>query len=348
MERTRSQRDDAVSRAPTRAVPSVRDAERKPGKFDWIRERLEHYAVMRVLFSTVEGYLRDEVPDHAAAMTYYGIFSLFPLMLLFMAIGGIVLQNNDWVREQVIGLVVGLLPQGQDALRKMIVDVIKAKGTAAGVGLVLLLWSALGWFQVIDQNVNKIWGVSRSRPFIRGKLFALAMVGAIGGVALLSFGATAGVRLLAQYTDAIPGSAAVWQAVVTGLSLLVIALAFYLLYRYVPQRRLRFEDIWPAALATAVLWELTRYGLAIYFEKNDLISGYGPIGAAMALLFWLYVASMIILIGAELSYSIAKERRHIDPEEEMEVLARPGEQPTPKFAPQVGGEAPPVEGQAAR
>jgi membrane protein len=269
-------------------------------------------------------------------------------MLLFMAIGGIVLQNSEWVREQVVGLIVGLLPQGQDALRKMIVDVIKAKGTAAGIGIALLLWSALGWFQVIDKNVNKIWGVSRSRPFIRGKLFALAMVGAIGGVGLLSFGATAAVRLLAQYTDAIPGSAAIWQAVVTGLSLLIIALAFYLLYRYVPQRRLHFEDIWPAALATAVLWELTRYGLAIYFEKNDLISGYGPIGAAMALLFWLYVASMIILVGAELSYSIAKERRHIDPEEEMEVVARPGEQPTPKFAPQVGGETPPVQGQGAR
>jgi membrane protein len=236
---------------------------RKPGKLDWIRERLEQHAVMRVLFSTIEGFIRDEVTDHAAAMTYYGIFSLFPLMLLFRAIGGIVLQNNDWVREQVIGLIVGLLPQGQDELRKMIVDVIKAKGTAAGVGIVLLLWSALGWFQVIDKNVNQIWGVAKPRPFIQGKLFALAMVAAIGGVALLSFGASAGLRLLAHYTDMIPGSAAIWQAIVTGVSLLVIALAFYLLYRYAPQRRLHFGDVWPAALATAVLWELTRYGRAI-------------------------------------------------------------------------------------
>src|SRR5260370_35028056 len=129
-------------------------------------------------------------------------------MLLFMAIGGIVLQNSEWVREQVVGLIVGLLPQGQDALRKMIVDVIKAKGTAAGVGIVLLLWSALGWFQGIDNNVNKIWGVSRSRPFIRGKLFALAMVAALRGVGLPSFGATAAGRVLAPPTDASPGRAA--------------------------------------------------------------------------------------------------------------------------------------------
>src|SRR5262249_52144354 len=226
---------DTASRAPTRAVPSVREDDRKPGKFDWIRERLEQHAVMRVLFSTVEGFMRDEVTDHAAAMTYYGIFSLFPLMLLFMAIGGIILQNNDYVREQVVNLIVGLLPQGQDELRKMIVDVIKAKGAAAGIGILLLLWSALGWFQVIDKNVNQVWGVSPSRPFVRGKLFALAMVAAIGGVALLSFGASAAIRLLAHYTDLIPGSAAIWQAVVSGVSLLIIALAFYLLYRYVPQ-----------------------------------------------------------------------------------------------------------------
>jgi len=348
MDRSKPQRDDPASRAPARAVPSERDEDRKPGKFDWIRERLEQHAVMRVLLSTADGFVRDEVTDHAAAMTYYGIFSLFPLILLFMAIGGIVLQNNDYVREQVVNLVVGLLPQGQDELRKMIVDVIKAKGAAAGIGILLLVWSALGWFQVIDKNVNQIWGVGKPRPFLKGKLFALAMVAAIGGVGLVSFGASAAIRLLAHYTDKIPGSAALWQVVVSGVSLLVIGLVFYLLYRYVPQRKLQFADIWPAALATAVLWELTRYGLAIYFEKNDLISGYGPIGAAMALLFWLYVASIIILIGAELSYSLAKERRHLGTEEEMEVVDKPGEQPSPKFAPQVGGEAPPAQGQGAR
>ena len=348
MERPDQQPDDLAVRAPIRAKPSGREADRKPGKFDWIRERLEQHAVMRVLFSTVQGFMRDEATDHAAAMTYYGIFSLFPLILLFMAIGGIVLQNNDYVREQVVNLVVGLLPQGQDSLRKMIVDVINAKGAAAGVGILLLVWSALGWFQVIDKNVNQIWGVGRPRPFIKGKLFALAMVAAIGGVALLSFGASAAIRLLAHYTDMIPGSAAVWQAVVAGVSLLAIGLAFYLLYRYVPQRKIQFADIWPAALATAVLWELTRYGLAIYFEKNDMISGYGPIGAAMAMLFWIYVASIIILVGAELSYSLAKERRHLGTEEEMEVVDKPGEQPTPKFAPQVGGGTQPAQGQRAR
>jgi hypothetical protein len=156
-------------------------------------------------------------------------------------------------------------------------------------------------------------------------------------VALVSFGATAAVGVLEKMTGAIPGSAVLWQAVVALLGVLPMGLAFYLLYRYVPQRKVHFGDIWPAALMTALLWELTRYALSVYMQKNDLVSGYGPVGAAMALLFWIYIASIIILLGAELCYGIAKERRHIPVDKEMEVVSPPGEQPTPKFAPQVGG-----------
>jgi membrane protein len=288
------------------------------------------------LESTAEGFQRDRVPNHAAAMTYYGVFSLFPLLLLFTSLAGLALQSNEAARQQILGVVTGLLPQGQDQLRKVIGDVIEAKGAAAGIGTLALLWGALGWFQVIDTNINEVWGVSKPRSFVKGKLFALAMVASIGGVALASFAATAAVKLCVEITGGIPGSVVLWQAAISLLSVLTIAAAFYVLYRYAPQRRIEFADVWPAALATAVLWEATRRALAFYLEKNDMISGYGPIGAAMALLFWIYVASIIILVGAELTYAIAKERRHIPADDEMRVVSPPGEQPTPKFAPQVG------------
>jgi membrane protein len=300
------------------------------------RERLERYAAFRVLESAVRGFVKDHVSNHAAAMTYYGIFSLFPLLLLFMSLAGLALQSNEAAREQIMAVVVGLLPQGQEQLKQVIASVIDAKGVAAGLGILTLLWGALGWFQVIDNNVNQIWGVDKPRSFMKSKLFALAMVAAIGGVALASWVATAAIGLLAAFTDVIPGSVLVWQAAVSLVSVLTMAAAFFVLYRYTPRRQVEFADIWPAALVTALLWEATRRLLAFYLEKNNMISGYGPIGAAMALLFWIYVASIIILLGAELAYAIAKERRHIGPDEEMRVAAQPGEQPTPKFAPQLG------------
>jgi membrane protein len=330
---------DGRSAASAGSRPQIRLSDhpgKLKGKTSGIRERLQQNAVFRVLMTAVQGYQKDEVSYRAAAMTYFGIFSLFPLLLLFMSLAGFALQSYEQAQQQIMNLITGLLPQGQDQLKQVISGVIAAKGVAAGIGILTLLWSALGWFQVINENINKIWGVDKQLSFIKAKLFALAMVAAIGGVALLSFLATAAVDLLAAFTQVVPGSTVLWQALVSALSVVMIAVGFYLLYRYAPRREVHFHDVWPAALLTAVIWEATRRLLAFYLTQTDMISGYGPIGAAMALLFWIYIASIIILMGAELAYAIAKERQHIPPEHELEVVARPGEQPTPKFAPQVG------------
>jgi len=305
----------------------------------WLREtinRLERYPLVRILESVVQGYSRDRISDQAAALTYYGVFSLFPLLLLFMSLAGLALQNSEEIQQQILDVVIGLLPQGSNEIGQIITGVVQAKGVAAGVGILALLWGALGWFQVIDSIVNRIWGVDKPRSFVKGKLLALVMVATVGGIAMASWLATAAVGILSAYTDVIPGSEGIWQSVVSLLSLFTIAVAFYLLYRYTPQREIAFGDVWPAALLAAVAWELVRRTFAFYLTQTNMISGYGPIGAVMALLFWIFVASTILLVGAELTYAIAKERRHIGPRDEMEVVAAPGQQPTPKFAPQVG------------
>ena len=325
-------------------APVVDEKAGKKGKLSGFKERLnakkielEKHAWFRVLETVAVGFKKDHVTENAAAMTYYGIFSLFPLFLLFMSIAGLVMSNSQAAQEQILNVIVGLLPQGQDKLRDVIEGVIEARGTAAGIGILALVWGALGWFKIIDQNINEIWGVSKPRSFIKGNLFALAMVAGIGGVALASFGATAAVNFIQGWTGESPMFVLFWQAVVSLLSLVTMTGVFMVLYYFAPQRKMQLMDVLPAAAVTAVIWEVTRRALAFYLEQNNMISGYGPIGAAMALLFWIYIASIIILIGAELSYAIAKERRDVPAGKEMEVVSPPGEQPTPKFAPQVGG-----------
>ncbi|HEV2123459.1 MAG TPA: YhjD/YihY/BrkB family envelope integrity protein, partial [Chloroflexota bacterium] len=198
------------------------------------KQRLERYAAYRVLTTVADGYQKDKVMENAAAMTYFGVFSIFPTLLIFMSVTGLVLQNNETAKSQVLGLVTNFLPVGQARLHELIQDVIEARGVAAGIGSLTLIWSALGFFQVIDGNVNEIWGVSKPRSFIKSKLFALTMVGALGIVALASFVATAAVQLLAEIMGAIPGSVLFWQLVVSSLTFLTIAAVFYLLYRYTP------------------------------------------------------------------------------------------------------------------
>ena len=306
---------------------------------EWVavaQERLRRHGALRVLESTVDGVVKDDVLTYAAAMTYYGVFSLFALLLLATSLVGLVLQNSEETRSRILGIVVSYLPQGQEQLSKVITGVIETKGAAAGLGSLSLLWVALGWFQAVDAKINPIWGVRKPRPLVKGLLFALAMSTAIGTVAVASFAATAVAHLVVQLFGGDPAGTALWHGAISALSVLTVAAAFYLLYRFTPQREVQSADVWPAALVTALLWEASRLVLAFYIEKTAMVSLYGPVGAMMALLFWIYVASTIILIGAELSYAIAKERRRLGPEHEMEVMAPPGEQPSIKFAPQVG------------
>ena len=299
-------------------------------------EQLRRHATWRVLESTVVGAVKDDVLTYAAAMTYYGVFSLFALLLLSTSLVGLTLQNNDETRSRILAIVVTYLPQGQAQLSTVVNGVIETKGAVAGLGSLSLLWVALGWFQAVDAKINPIWGVRKPRPFLKGLLFALGMSTAIGSVAVASFAATAAAHLVVQLFGVDPAATTPWHGIIAGLSVVTVAVAFYVLYRFTPQREVQHGDVWPAALVTAALWEASRQILAFYIEKTAMVSLYGPVGAMMALLFWIYAASTIILVGAELSYAIAKERRHLGPDLEMEVMAPPGEQPSIKFAPQVG------------
>src|SRR5918911_1603890 len=111
------------------------------GTIRGIKGRLERYAAFRIAESVARGFSKDRLTNSAAAMTYYGVFSLFPLLLLFMSLAGLALQSNEQARQQILNVVTGLLPQGQDRLKDVIAGVIAAKGAAAGVGILALLWS---------------------------------------------------------------------------------------------------------------------------------------------------------------------------------------------------------------
>jgi len=151
--------------------------EREPGKFDWIRERLEQHAVMRVLFSTVEGFMRDEVTDHAAAMTYYGIFSLFPLMLLFMALPALNLINLNTgrilERSSEIGVRKAFGASSTTLVGQFVVEslVLSLLGGALGFalsGVVLGALNASGVIPYAELTLNLrifFWGVAFSAAF---------------------------------------------------------------------------------------------------------------------------------------------------------------------------------------
>ena len=273
---------------------------------DWLRSVdgwLSRHTWYRMVRNSVLGLNRRDGRRKAAAMTYFAIFSIFPFLLLLISLLSFFIDSRS-AQEQVIGLLSEFLPAGATGIQGIIEGVVAARGVAAGFGIVLLLWGALGWFQAIDRGVNEMWVSSGTRSFLKGKLFALAMIAAIGFVMLLSWAANIAVGILMSFaTSIIGGSAVLWDSAVWGLTVVLMFIVFLLLYRFSPMCDLTWGDVWRGALVTAVIWSVLRSAFAIYvIQYADYSSLYGPIGAVIVFLLWLYLAHIVILFGAALTY----------------------------------------------
>lgn len=247
-------------------------------------------------------------------MTYFAVFSIFPFILVLISLLAFVISAED-AQEQVISQLSSFLPGA--GVDQLISGVIAARGVAFGFGIIALLWAAISWFENIDRSVNEMWGVERTRPFVKGKLFAVAMVFGLGLVMLLTWAMNFAVEIVKGYANAlglgsVPGSSALWALAAGVLSLLLISLVFLLLYRYSPMCNLNFGQVWRGALITGFIWEVVRSGFAIYVAHfANFQSLYGPLAAVIVFLFWLYIAHMIVLFGAELTYVNVLESRGI-------------------------------------
>lgn len=298
--------------------------------------RRGHIDWLRVLRNTARGFAEDDAAEMAAALTYFAVFSLFPLLLLMVAVGSLAFDSAA-AQAYVVSMVVNVLPQGETAVREVIESVIRARGPAAGFALLSLLWASLAWFEAVDRGINRVWGVARRRPFLQAKLYALAMVAGIGLVALASSISTAVLRLaqaLAARSPAasVPDDLRLWEAAAALLSVALMTGVFAILYRVTPLRPVAWTEVLPGAALTAIVWELARYALAFYLTNvANYGAVYGPLAAVIALLFWLYVAHIIMLAGAELTYEYTKASRGIT-DGELPPIADRGWVPSPKFA----------------
>lgn len=270
--------------------------------------RLAEYSWYRVTRNSILGFSRQEGPRKAAAMTYFAVFSIFPFLLLLMAILSFFI-SSEAAEQRVLDLFSGFLPAGPTGTRQIIQGVVAARGVAAGVGAVLLLWGAIGWFDNIDLSVNEMWGVRRNRSFVKGLLFDVGMVSGLALVMLVTWGANFAVGVLYAYAEqgtiSVPGSAVLWDSLVWLVSLGLMFLVFLPLYRFSPMCDLTWMDVWKGALVTALIWSVVRSAFAVYVTYfANYASAYGSLGAVIAFITWLYVANMVVLFGAALTYAM--------------------------------------------
>lgn len=276
-------------------------------------------AVWRLLRQTVKDFGEDQCTRHAAALSYYTVFSLPPLLILLLSLLGAVFDPAD-VERLLTGQIGALLgPAGADQIRAILTHAARpdlTEGPAALLGIGALLFGAVGAFVELQNALNRIWEVAPDpkqggvRRFIAQRLISFGMLLTIAFLLLVSLLISAALAAFAEpLAHVLPGgtSGTVLHLVNGALSIGVITLLFALLYSYVPDADVRWSDVWVGALATAILFTVGKFGLGLYLGQSDPGSAFGAAGALALLLVWIYYSSAILFFGAEFTQAWAQQ-----------------------------------------
>ena len=255
----------------------------------------------------------DQCPQLAAGISYYVLFSIFPLALLLLAISGLVLANES-LRADLVDNLFDALPlsegEGREDLESAISGLTTGISVVGLVSIVGLMWSASGMMGALRRALNQAWDTDYKRSFLHGKLLDFGMVLSLGILMSLSVAATIFLQVARRVSDDLSdalgplgsGATLSLEVVAVLVSLLLSFVTFMVLFKFVPSVKTRFRSIWPGALLAAVLFEGLKNGFAIYlrnFGNYDAV--YGSLGTVVAFLFFVYVSANIMLLGAEMA-----------------------------------------------
>jgi len=266
-----------------------------------------------LIYRAAKAFIADNCGQRAAALSYYVLFSLFPLMIFVVGIIGLVIQDSK-LQQDIVDEVMKNIPLSQDEGRDDVTDALEAvaldhSGAIGIFALLVLAWSGSAVFGVLRSSMNAIFHVQTPRPPLIQKLFDLAIVLSFAPFFVASIAATSVLRVARHTSEELPilGNAphalgAGWWAASVLLPMLVSCAAFFLVYWVVPARRVQPRYLMPGAVLAAVLFEAVKIGFNVYlenFSNYDLV--FGSLGAVVAFLFWVYLSANILLLGAEVA-----------------------------------------------
>lgn len=285
-------------------------------KFTSLYQKFDGMAggIPSLLYAVVRQFGEAHASQAAAGLAYYIFFSIFPLLLVLVALTSAFLRNEAAFRNTV-DFVIQVIPVSQNLIEQNLESVLELRGTVGLIGGLAALWSASGAFAILANTVNRAWETSESRGFVRKRLVALAMIGALVLLLLLSLTSTALMNFLPEFQVPLIGEntsiyeTVGWQLLSWSVPLLFTGLMFVGLYRWVPNTIVTWKAaLWGAAVA-AVGWELAKSAFSWYlrsgFVQYELV--YGSLGTVVALLFWIYISAQITLFGAHLSAAIDRQ-----------------------------------------
>ncbi len=273
-------------------------------------------AVYRLPIDTFHEWSSDKAPRLGAALAYYSVFSIGPLILLVVGAASLILGDADAAKAKVVHEIRSTLGDQVGAgLEQMLVNGKESgQGLAATIiGIVVLLFGAAGVFGQLQDALNTIWKVE-PKPgrgllgIIQDRFLSLTMVLGTGFLLLVSLLLTAALSALGnRLAGGTADNGIVWQIVNQAAAFVVETALFAMIFKLLPDAKIAWRDVWIGAILTAALFTLGKFLLGLYLAHAGVASGFGAAGSLVLILLWVYYSSQILLFGAEFTAVYAKK-----------------------------------------
>ena len=290
-----------------------------------LRERVSnlpflHYRPVIMLICIAREMLTRDANHLAAGVAYYAIFALFPCILGVMVLSDI-LFDSEVLQKAFLEFIIGNLPGSAGFIQNNLEEIVRARSALAIISLLGLLWASGAFFEAITRVVNRAWNIQRSRPFHISRFRHLVSLALFGLLLMASVVVSSTLEILQTQDLGIPGQRifldpGMGKLMLQLTSWLVTFIIFLVIYRFVPNCRVYWREVWMgAAVATALLESakvIFTWYLSNYANYNQL---YGSLASVIVFLFWVYVAAIILILGAEICSQYQNIYRPVEREE---------------------------------
>jgi membrane protein len=282
-------------------------------------------------------WVSDYAPSMGAALSYYTLFSIAPLLMIVIAVAGFFF-GAEAVRGELFGQLSGLVgEEGARTIEQMLAAAAAepAEGiVAAAIGVVVLIVGATTVLGELQNALDRIWRAPALvktgglRGFARSRVLSITMILGIAFLLVISLAVSAALAALGKWWGEWFGA---WELLAHVLDLVLsfgfMTVLFALIYKIIPRVHIRWHDVWVGAAVTALLFSVGKILIGLYLGKSDIAGGFGAAGSLVLVMVWVYYSAQIFLIGAEFTWVYAHElgsRRHTDPERPVAPLAPTG------------------------
>jgi membrane protein len=276
---------------------------------------LQPTLILRLLKAAWSEFRKDNAMRMSAALGYYIIFSIAPLLVISVAIAAVVFGRKA-AEGAIIGEIQGFIgTTGAQAIQTMIQSAQRpAHGAVAAiVGLLVLLWGASTVFAEMHDALNTIWDVDENAQsgivdLVRTRFSSFGLVFAIGFLLLVSLLLSAALAALGKYAgNSLGVPVALFHVTDAVVSMIVISTLFAMIFRILPDLRVPWGDVWIGAVLTAMLFTAGKFAIGFYIGKSVATSTYGAAASLVVVVAWIYYSALILYFGAEFTHVFSNE-----------------------------------------